>query len=150
MSEQKSALDNLVEDVGQRDYKRMFDVITPYDGEDPRECEVWLEALESACEISGKDCRKMAYALSRGPVTSTIRSCHKGLSWDLLRSEIRRCYSYIKTKMHAAAAYNNFPPQTKEEGLRWYVWRYLRMHHMATKKAPEEDVEPRTLHHFPK
>ena len=148
MSEQKSALDNLVEDVGQRDYKRMFDVITPYDGEDPRECEVWLEALESACEISGKDCRKMAYALSRGPVTSTIRSCHKGLSWDLLRSEIRRCYSYIKTKMHAAAAYNNFPPQTKEEGLRWYVWRYLRMHHMATKKAPEEDVEPRTLHHF--
>ena len=64
ISEQKSALDNLVEDVGQRDYKRMFDVITPYDGEDPQECEVWLEALESACEISGKDCRKMAYALS--------------------------------------------------------------------------------------
>ena len=66
MNEQKSALQSLADDVVQRDYKQMFDVITPNGGEDPREFETWQEALESACEISGKVCRKMAYSLSRG------------------------------------------------------------------------------------
>ena len=115
------ALRRLNESTRQRDHDHMFVSIEIYDGTDPKKFDVWIEQIEIACRISGRDPRVVALAKSTGAVTEVIRSLKAGLTWTEFKNELKRCFSESKTRVHAAAIFENYRRQDDNENLRSYI-----------------------------
>ena len=116
----------------QRDHDHMFATIKPYDGKDSKEFDAWIEQIMTACKISGRNPKLVALAKSTGAVTEVILSMKQKVTWVEFVEELRRCFSDSKTRVHAAAIYNEFRRQDDNENLRSYIHKYTRLHREAT------------------
>ena len=121
---QTEALEKLNISTKQRDHDHMFASIKPYDGKDPKEFDTWIEQIMTACKISGRNPKLVALAKSTGAVTEVILSMKQGVTWVEFVEELRRCFSDSKTRVHAAAIYNEFRRQDDNENLRSYIHKY--------------------------
>ena len=142
------ALRRLNESTRQRDHDHMFVSIEIYDGTDPKKFDVWIEQIEIACRISGRDPRVVALAKSTGAVTEVIRSLKAGLTWTEFKNELKRCFSESKTRVHAAAIFENYRRQDDNENLRSYIHKYSKLHREATGKACESQFDTQVKLHF--
>ena len=141
------ALERLNESTRQRDDDHMFMSIEVYDGTDPKEFEPWIEQIEIACKISGRDPRVVALAKSTGAVTEVIRSMKPGLTWTEFKNELKRCFSESKSIVHAAAIFDSFRKQDNEN-LRSYIHKYTKLHRGATKRSSEDEYDTQAKLHF--
>ena len=135
------ALERLNESTRQRDHDHMFMSIEVYDGTDPKKFEPWIEQIEIACRISGRDPRVVALAKSTGAVTEVIRSMRPGLTWTEFKNELKRCFSESKSIVHAAAIFDSFRKQEDNENLRSYIHKYTKLHREATKRSSEDEYD---------
>ena len=145
---QTEALEKLNISTKQRDHDHMFATIKPYDGKDSKEFDTWIEQIMTACKISGRNPKFVALAKSTGAVTEVILSMKPKVTWVEFVEELRRCFSDSKTKVHAAAIYNEFRRQDDNENLRSYIHRYTRLHREATGKATDEEFDTHNKLHF--
>ena len=145
---QTEALEKLNISTKQRDHDHMFASIKPYDGKDPKEFDTWIEQIMTACKISGRNPKLVALAKSTGAVTEVILSMKQGVTWVEFVEELRRCFSDSKTRVHAAAIYNEFRRQDDNENLRSYIHKYTRLHREATGKATDEEFDTHNKLHF--
>ena len=132
---QTEALEKLNISTKQRDHDHMFATIKPYDGKDSKEFDAWVEQIMTACKISGRNPKLVALAKSTGAVTEVILSMKQKVTWVEFVEELRRCFSDSKTRVHAAAIYNEFRRHYDNENLRSYIHKYTRLHREATGKA---------------
>ena len=146
--DQAVALQQLAFSSHQREYNHLFNEIPIYDGEDPSKCEVWIEKLEMACRTGKRDIRDVAITCAEGPVLEVINSVKSSEEWPVLRDEIRRCFSENKTPVHAAALLDEFPTQTANQNLRSFLYKYIKLHKMATGIQAREDYDLRQKLHF--
>ena len=146
--DQAAALQQLAFSSQQREYDRLFNAIPIYDGEDPSKCETWIEKLEVACRTGKRDIRDVAITCAKGPVLEVINSVKADEEWPILRDEIRRCFSENKTPVHAAALLDEFPTQTANQNLRSFLYKYIKLHKMATGIQAREDFDLRQKLHF--
>ena len=146
--DQAAALQQLAFSSQQREYDRLFNAIPIYDGEDPSKCEAWIEKLEVACRTGKRDIRDVAITCAEGPVLEVINSVKADEEWPILRDEIRRCFSENKTPVHAAALLDEFPTQTANQNLRSFLYKYIKLHKMATGIQAREDFDLRQKLHF--
>ena len=142
------ALERLNESTRQRDHDHMFMSIEVYDGTDPKKFEPWIELIEIACRISGRDPRVVALAKSTGAVTEVIRSMKPGLTWTEFKNELKRCFSESKSIVHAAAIFDAFIKQEDNENLRSYIHKYTKLHREATKRSSEDEYDTQAKLHF--
>ena len=142
------ALERLNESTRQRDHDHMFMSIKVYDGTDPKKFEPWIEQIEIACRISGRDPRVVALAKSIGAVTEVIRSMTPGLTWTKFKNELKRCFSESKPIVHAAAIFDAFRKQEDNENLRSYIHKYTKLHREATKRSSEDEYDTQAKLHF--
>ena len=142
------ALEKLNESTRQRDHDHMFMSIEVYDGTDPKKFEPWIEQIEIACRISGRDPRVVALAKSTGAVTEVIRSMKPGLTWTEFKNELKRCFSESKSIVHAAAIFDSFRKQEDNENLRSYIHKYTKLHREATKRSSEDEYDTQAKLHF--
>ena len=142
------ALERLNESTRQRDHDHMFMSIEVYDGTDPKKFEPWIEQIEIACRISGRDPRVVALAKSTGAVTEVIRSMKPGLTWTEFKNELKRCFSESKSIVHAAAIFDSFRKQEDNENLRSYIHKYTKLHREATKRSSEDEYDTQAKLHF--
>ena len=142
------ALERLNESTRQRDHDHMFMSIEVYDGTDPKKFEPWIEQIEIACRISGRDPRVVALAKSTGAVTEVIRSMRRGLTWTEFKNELKRCFSESKSIVHAAAIFDSFRKQEDNENLRSYIHKYTKLHREATKRSSEDEYDTQAKLHF--
>ena len=142
------ALERLNESTRQRDHDHMFMSIEVYDGTDPKKFEPWIEQIEIACRISGRDPRVVALAKSTGAVTEVIRSMRPGLTWTEFKNELKRCFSESKSIVHAAAIFDSFRKQEDNENLRSYIHKYTKLHREATKRSSEDEYDMQAKLHF--
>ena len=142
------ALERLNESTRQRDHDDMFMSIEVYDGTDPKKFEPWIEQIEIACRISGRDPRVVALAKSTGAVTEVIRSMRPGLTWTEFKNELKRCFSESKSIVHAAAIFDSFRKQEDNENLRSYIHKYTKLHREATKRSSEDEYDTQAKLHF--
>ena len=142
------ALERLNESTRQRDHDHMFMSIEVYDGTDPKKFEPWIEQIEIACRISGRDPRVVALAKSTGAVTEVIRSMRPGLSWTEFKNELKRCFSESKSIVHATAIFDSFRKQEDNENLRSYIHKYTKLHREATKRSSEDEYDTQAKLHF--
>ena len=115
---QTEALEKLNLNTKQRDHDHMFASIKPYDGKDPKEFDVWIDQIMTACKISGRNPKLVALARSTGAVTEVILTMKQGVTWVEFVEELRRCFSDSKTRVHAAAIYNEFRRQDDNKNLK--------------------------------
>ena len=146
--DQAAALQQLALSSHQREYDRLFNAIPIYDGEDPSKCEIWIEKLEVACRTGKRDIRDVTITCAEGPVLEVINSIKVDEEWPVLRDEIRRCFSENKTPVHAAALPDEFPVQTANQNLRSFLYKYIKLHKMATGIQAREDFDLRQKLHF--
>ena len=142
------ALERLNQSTRQRDHDHMFMAIEPYDGTDPKKFEPWIEQIEIACRISNRDPRVVVLAKSIGAVTEVVRSMKPGLTWVEFKSELKRCFSENKTRVHAAALFDNLRKQEDNENLRSYIHKYSKLHREATGISCEEEFDTQKKLHF--
>ena len=114
-AQQTEALEKLNLSTKQRDHDHMFASIKLYDGKDPKEFDTWVDQIMTACKISGRDPKMVALTKSTGAVTEVILSMKQGITWVEFVDELRRCFSDSKTRVHAAAIYNDFRRQEDNE-----------------------------------
>ena len=69
----------------------------------------------------GENPKFVALAKSTGAVTEVILSMKPKVTWVEFVEELRRCFSDSKTRVHAAAIYNEFRRQDDNENLRSYI-----------------------------
>ena len=91
-------------------------------------------------QISGRDPKLVALTKSTGAVTEVILSLKQGVTWVEFVEELRRCFSDSKTRVHAAAIYNDFRRQEDNENLRSYIHKYTKLHCEATGKLPMKSL----------
>ena len=137
---QTEALEKLNLSTKQRDHDHMFASIKLYDGKDPKEFDTWVDQIMTACKISGRDPKLVALTKSTGAVTEVILSLKQGVTWVEFVEELRRCFSDSKTRVHAAAIYNDFRRQEDNENLRSYIHKYTKLHWEATEKLPMKSL----------
>ena len=145
---QTEALEKLNISTKQRDHDHMFATIKPYDGKDPKEFDAWIEQIMTACKISGRNPKMVALTKSTGAVTEVILSMKQNVTWIEFVEELRRCFSDSKTRVHAAAIYNEFRRQDDNENLRSYIHKYTRLHREATGKGTDEEFDTHNKLHF--
>ena len=145
---QTEALEKLNVSTKQRDHDHMFATIKPYDGKNSKEFDAWIEQIMTACKISGRNPKLVALAKSTGAVTEVILSMKQKVTWVEFVEELRRCFSDSKTRVHAAAIYNEFRRQDDNENLRSYIHKYTRLHREATGKATDEEFDTHNKLHF--
>ena len=145
---QTEALEKLNLNTKQRDHDHMFATIKPYDGRDPKEFDTWIDQIMTACKISGRNPKLVALAKSTGAVTEVILAMKQGVTWVEFVEELRRCFSDSKTRVHAAAIYNEFRRQDDNENLRSYIYKYSKLHREATGKATDEEFDTHNKLHF--
>ena len=90
----------------------------------------------------------MAITCAEGPVLEVINSVKADEEWLVLRDEIRRCFSENKTPVHAAAFLDEFPTQTANQNLRSFLYKYIKLHKMATGIQARDDFDLRQKLHF--
>ena len=146
--DQAAALQQLAFSSHQREYDRLFNAIPIYDGEDPSKCEVWIKKLETACRTGKRDIRDVAITCAEGPVLEVINSIKVDEEWPVLRDKIRQCFSENKTPVHAAALLDEFPTQTANQNLRYFLYKYIKLHKMATGIKARDDFDLQQKLHF--
>ena len=138
---QGQALGQLVENMHQREFDKLFDSISINDGEDPEKFEPWLSKLESACIVGKRDVKEVAICSIIGPILEVLNSIGDKEDWATQRDELHCCFSTNKTRVHAADLLSNFRHQHAYENLQSFIHQYTKMHHQATGLKPENDYD---------
>ena len=129
---QVEALKELTATTAQRNYDYLFANIPTYDGSDPELCEKWLDRLEVACRISGRNIREEALARSSDALIEVIDSIPLHHPWSVVKEEIRRNFSNCKTRLHATMLLSHIKKQQPKEALRSFITRFKKLHRQAT------------------
>ena len=79
---QSIALAQIVENTCQRQFDKMFNAISIYDGEDLDKFEPWLEQLQNAYRVGKHDIQEVAMCCTSGPVLEVLQSMDPGLAWS--------------------------------------------------------------------
>ena len=140
-NDQIDALQDLAESTAKRSYDHMFAAIPIFDGTKKEEFEEWLESIETLCVMSGRNVREELIGRAGNIVKRAIKSIPEDQPWSEARIELRRCFSDVISKAHAAKKLEHLKQQP-EENLRAYIYKYSNLHHAATGKIPrnEEDA----------
>ena len=124
-------------------YNEAFAAIPVFEGTSRAEFEDWLESIEILCEISGRDIR--TEILNRGGIVvkRVIRSIPLETPWDEQKAELRREFSVLQSKAHAAKVLEELK-QKPGETMRPYIQKYKMLHNTITGR--EADVETDASH----
>ena len=101
----------------------------------------WLEHLEAACFYSGRNIKTEALGRSGGPVQNVIMAFSNARSWRPIREELKRCFSDQTSLGHVAAQLENMT-QEPNEPLRFYIFRYSKIHKSVTKRDACYNTDP--------
>ena len=87
-TEQTLAMRDLFESTRQRNYDYLF--VNIPDGAGKDELEAWLDQIEIACQIAGReqDIKKIVLGKSKGAALDTLRSLDNAAPWGIVKDEL--------------------------------------------------------------
>ena len=134
-------MERLVTENQKRGYDRFFKDIPKFDGSDPTMFDEWIDKLETACSISGRDIRVEAICYSSGPVQRILLTIPDRMTWEDIKAELRRNFSDKKNRMYATAMLTSFRPQKTGENLRNYIDSYCKLLMDSSKRTPAREFD---------
>ena len=148
-AQQKSQIDvyqELTRSNKEKEHDTLFTSIPVFDG-DRTQCEQWLDDMDQATRISGRDLRTELIKKSTGVVRQVIMMAHPDASDDDLINIIREDFSNAPT-MNEAWEELLHMRQKPEEQMRVYVYRYSRMHQRSSGIRAAEETHQHVIQDF--
>ena len=148
-AQQKSQIDvyqELTRSNKEKEHDALFTSIPVFDG-DRTQCEQWLDDMDQATRISGRDLRTELIKKSTGVVRNVIMMAHPDASDDDLINMIREDFSDAPT-MNEAQEELLHMHQKPEEQMRVYVYRYSRMHQRSSGIRAAEETHQHIIQDF--
>ena len=124
----------------------MFTSIPVFDG-DHTQCEQWLDDMDQATRISGRDLRTELIKKSTGVVRKVIMMAHPETSDDDLINMLCEDFSDAPT-MNEAQEELLHMHQKPEEQMRVYVYRYGRMHQRSSGIRAADETHQHIIQDF--
>ena len=150
-AQQKSQIDvyqELTRSNKEKEHDALFTSIPVFDG-DHTQCEQWLDDMDQATRISGRDLRTELIKKSTGVVRNVIMMAHPDASDDDLINMIREDFSDAPT-MNEAQEELLHMRQKPEEQMRVYVYRYGHMHQRSSGIRAAEETHQHIIQEFVK
>ena len=147
--QQKSQIDvyqELTRSNKEKEHNALFTLIPVFDG-DRTQCEQWLDDMDQATRISGRDLRTELIKKSTGVVRQVIMMAHPDASDDNLINIIREDFSDAPT-MNEAREELLHMRQKPEEQMRVYVYRYGCMHQRSSGIRAAEETHQHVIQDF--
>ena len=148
-AQQKSQIDvyqELTRSNKEKEHDTLFTLIPVFDG-DRTQCEQWLDDMDQATRISGRDLRTELIKMSTGVVRQVIMMAHPDASDDDLINIIREDFSDAPT-MNEAQEELLHMRQKPEEQMRVYIYRYGRMHQRSSGIRAAEETHQHVIQDF--
>ena len=148
-AQQKSQIEvyqELTRSNKEKEHDALFTSIPVFDG-DRTQCEQWLDDMDQATRISGRDLRTELIKKSTGVVRQVIMMAHPDASDDELINLIREDFSDAPT-MNEAREELLHMRQKPEEQMRVYVYRYGRMHQWSSGIRAAEETHQHVIQDF--
>ena len=148
-AQQKSQIEvyqELTRSNKEKEHDALFTSIPVFDG-DRTQCEQWLDDMDQATRISGRDLRTELIKKSTGVVRQVIMMAHPDASDDDLINIIREDFSDAPT-MNEAREELLHMRQKPEEQMRVYVYRYGRMHQRSSGIRAAEETHQHVIQDF--
>ena len=148
-AQQKSQIDvyqELTRSNKEKEHDALFTSIPVFDG-DRTQCEQWLDDMDQATRISGRDLRTELIKKSTGVVRQVIMMAHPDASDDDLINIIREDFSDAPT-MNEAREELLHMRQKPEEQMRVYVYRYGCMHQRSSGIRAAEETHQHVIQDF--
>ena len=118
---------SLVNENKKRGYDRLFRYIPVFDGTDPTMFDGWIDKLEMACSISGRDIRLEAICYLSGPVRQILLIIPDKATWEDIKAELRRNFSDKKTRAYATILLCDYRAQKMGGNLKNYIDSYSKL-----------------------
>ena len=148
-AQQKSQIEvyqELTRSNKEKEHDALFTLIPVFDG-DHTQCEQWLDDMDQATRISGRDLRTELIKKSTGVVRQVIMMAHPDASDDDLINIIREDFSDAPT-MNEAREELLHMRQKPEEQMRVYIYRYGRMHQRLSGIRAAEETHQHVIQDF--
>ena len=148
-AQQKSQIDvyqELTRSNKEKEHDTLFTLIPVFDG-DRTQCEQWLDDMDQATRISGRDLRTELIKKSTGVVRQVIMMAHPDASDDDLINIICEDFSDAPT-MNEAREELLHMCQKPEEQMRVYVYRYGHMHQRSSGIRAAEETHQQVIQDF--
>ena len=137
---------NLTRSNKEKEHDALFTSIPVFDG-DRTQCEQWLDDMDQATRISGRDLRTELIKKSTGVVRNVIMMAHPDASDDDLINMIREDFSDAPM-MNEAREELLHMRQKPEEQMRVYVYRYGRMHQRSSGIRAADETHQHVIQDF--
>ena len=148
-AQQRSQIDvyqELTRSNKEKEHDALFTSIPVFDG-DRTQCEQWLDDMDQATRISGRDLRTELIKKSTGVVRNVIMMAHPDTSDDDLINMLREDFSDAPT-MNEAWEELLHMCQKPEEQMHVYVYRYSRMHQRSSGIRPADETHQHVIQDF--
>ena len=148
-AQQKSQIDvyqELTRSNKEKEHDTLFTSIPVFDG-DRTQCEQWLDDMDQATRISGRDLRTELIKKSTGVVRNVIMMAHPDASDDDLINMIREDFSDAPM-MNEAWEELLHMCQKPEEQMHVYVYRYSCMHQRSSGIRAAEETHQHIIQDF--
>ena len=150
-AQQKSQIDvyqELTRSNKEKEHDVLFTSIPVFDG-DRTQCEQWLDDMDQATRISGRDLRTELIKKSTGVVRNVIMMAHPDTSDDDLINMLREDFSDAPM-MNEAREELLHMCQKPEEQMCVYVYRYSRMHQRSSGIRAADETHQHVIQDFVK
>ena len=148
-AQQKSQIDvyqELTRSNKEKEHDALLTLIPVFDG-DHTQCEQWLDDMDQATRISGRDLRTELIKKSTGVVRNVIMMAHPQASDDNLINMIHEDFSDAPT-MNEAREELLHMCQKPEEQMCVYVYRYGRMHQRSSGIRAADETHQHVIQDF--
>ena len=114
-----------------RDDDALFHSIEVYDGSNPTKFEKWIDSIDQATHITGRDLRKELLKKLDGVIRNTLSMMDDRWTDDAIITKLHQDFSSLSTMNRAREELKNLY-QEPGEPITVFIYKYGQMHYLST------------------
>ena len=124
-----------------RDDDTLFHSIEVYDGSNPTKFEKWIDSIDQATHITGRDLRKELLKKSDGVIKNTLSMMDNRWSDDAIIMTLHQEFSSLSTMNRTREELKNLY-QEPGEPITVFIYKYGQMHYLSTGIRANRETHP--------
>ena len=130
-----------------RDDDALFNSIKVYDGSNPAKFEKWMDSINQATCITGRDLRKELLKKSDGVIRNSLTMMDATWSDDDIIAKLHQDFSSLSTMNRAREELKSLY-QELGEPITVFIYKYSQMHFLSTGIRSERETHPFAITRF--
>ena len=124
-----------------RDNDAVFHSTEVYDGSYPAKFEKWIDSIDQATRITGRDLKKELLKKSAGVIRHTLSMMDNSWSDDAIITKLHQNFSSLATMNRAREEVKNLY-QEPGEPITIFIYKYQQMHYISTGIRANRETHP--------